>query len=138
MKFCHLQQHGWTLALCQMKRQRKTDTVYLLYVESKKYNKLVNIVKKKKQTDRYREQTSGYQWGEGRGREFGISRCKLWYTEWINIKVLLYSTGNYIQYPIINHNGKEYEKECIYTHTHTHTYIHIHMYKWITLLYTRN
>ena len=30
-----------------------------------------------------------------------------------NNKVLLYSTGNYIQYPILNHNGKEYEKECI-------------------------
>ena len=29
-------------------------------------------------------------------------------------KVLLYSTGNYIQYPVINHNGKEYEKEYIY------------------------
>ena len=28
----------------------------------------------------------------------------------------LYNTGNYIQYPVINHNGKEYEKEyvCIY------------------------
>ena len=25
-------------------------------------------------------------------------------------KVLLYSTGNYIQYPMINQNGKEYEK----------------------------
>ena len=25
-----------------------------------------------------------------------------------------YSTGNYIQYPVINHNGKEYDKECIY------------------------
>ena len=25
----------------------------------------------------------------------------------INNKVLLYSTGNYIQYPVINHNGKE-------------------------------
>ena len=45
--------------------------------------------------------------------EFGISRCKPLYTEWIN-KVLLYSTGNYIQYPVINHNGKEYEKEYIY------------------------
>ena len=28
----------------------------------------------------------------------------------MNSKVLLYSTGNYIQYPVINHNGKEYEK----------------------------
>ena len=46
--------------------------------------------------------------------EFGISRCKLLilYIEWINNKVLLYSTGSYIQYPVINHNGKEYEKEC--------------------------
>ena len=29
-------------------------------------------------------------------------------------QVLLYSTGNYIQYPVINHNGKAYEKECVY------------------------
>ena len=33
----------------------------------KKYNKLVNKTKKK-QTPRYLEQTSGYQWGEGGGR----------------------------------------------------------------------
>ena len=74
-----------------------------------------------KPTDRHREQTCGWGvgwggvgWG-GRGMdwEFGISRCKLLYIEWINNKVLLCSTGNYIQYPVINHNGKEYEKECI-------------------------
>ena len=28
--------------------------------------------------------------------------------------VLLYSIGNYIQYPGINHNGKEYEKKNVY------------------------
>ena len=42
-------------------------------MESKKYNKLVNITKTK-QTHRYKEQTSGYQQGEGRregGREEG-------------------------------------------------------------------
>ena len=44
--------------------------------------------------------------------EFGVSRCKLLYKEWIN-KVLLYSTGNYIQYSLIKHNGKEYKKEHI-------------------------
>ena len=50
--------------------------------------------------------------GGGRtGWEFGVSRCKLLCIEWIDNKVLLYSTGNYIQYPGINHNGKEYEKE---------------------------
>ena len=29
-------------------------------------------------------------------------------------KVLMHSTGNYIQYPVTNNNGKEYKKECIY------------------------
>ena len=60
--------------------------------------------------------------GRGMDWEFGIGRCKLLYIGWINNKILLYSTGNYIQYPGINHNGKE----CIY------------MYNWITLLYSRN
>ena len=30
--------------------------------------------------------------------------------EWIGSKVLAYSTGNYIQYPVTNYNGKEYQK----------------------------
>ena len=45
--------------------------------------------------------------------EFGTSRCKLLYIGLINNKVLLYSTGNYFEYPVINHSGKEYEKGCI-------------------------
>ena len=49
----------------------------------------------------------------GKDWEFGISRCKLLYIGWINNKVLLYNTGNYIQYPVINHNGKQYGKEYI-------------------------
>ena len=32
------------------------------------------------------------------------------YIDWKNNKVLLYSTGNYIQYPVRNPNEKEYEK----------------------------
>ena len=58
--------------------------------------------------------------GGGRGMEweFGISRCKLVYAEWINNKVLLYSTGNYIQYSVISHNGKEYKKVCIYMYAY--------------------
>ena len=44
--------------------------------------------------------------------EFDISRWKLSCTECVN-KILLYSTGNSIQYPVINHSGKEYEKECL-------------------------
>ena len=45
--------------------------------------------------------------------EFGISRHKLLYTGWINNNVLLYSTRNYIPYPEINQNRKEYEKVCV-------------------------
>ena len=45
--------------------------------------------------------------GGGMVWEFGISRCKLLYTEWINDKVLLHSKRKYIQYPVINPNGKE-------------------------------
>ena len=40
----------------------------------------------------------------------GLAGFKLLYIPWINNKVLQYSTGNYIQYLIINHNKKEYEK----------------------------
>ena len=40
-------------------------------------------------------------------------------------KVLLYSTESYTQYPVMNHNGGEYEKD-------------IHGYNRITLLYSRN
>ena len=71
----------------------------------------MNLSMKQKQNHGHREQTGGCQ-GEGAGGEmeweFGVSRCKLLYIEWINNKVLLYSTGSYIQYPMINHNGKEY------------------------------
>ena len=51
---------------------------------------------------------------EGRGGmywEFGVSRCKLLHIEWINNKILLYSTENYIQCRMIKHNGKEYIKK---------------------------
>ena len=42
-----------------------------------------------------------------------IYNIKLLYIGWISNKVLLYSTGNYIRYPAINHHGEEDEKECI-------------------------
>ena len=43
---------------------------------------------------------------EGVNWEFGISRIKLPYIKQINNKVLLYSTGNYIQYIVIMCNLK--------------------------------
>ena len=52
--------------------------------------------------------------GGGKDWVFGASRCKLLYIGWINNKVLLYSTGNYIQCLGVNPNGKEYGKKYIY------------------------
>ena len=68
----------------------------------------MNISTKQKQTHRHREQTGDFQ-GQGGWKdwEFGISKYKLLYIGWINSKVLLYITGNYIQYPGIKHNGKK-------------------------------
>ena len=43
------------------------------------------------------------------GWEFGVSRCNLLYKELIYNKVLLCST-EYIQYPVINHDGKNMKK----------------------------
>ena len=76
----------------------------------------INVSTKQKQTHIHREQTCGCRGGkgwEGKDWEFGISRCKLEYIGWINNKILLYSTGNYTQYPVINDNGKEYEKKYV-------------------------
>ena len=64
--------------------------------------------------------------GRGRGErlywESGISRCKLVYVDWIKNKILLYSAGYYIQYPMTNYDGKEYGKELIYIYIHTDMY----------------
>ena len=101
------------------KSERERQLPYdITYMWNLKYDKNETIYENRKRLTDIDIQTRGCQggWGGGGGMdwEFGISRCKLLYIEWINNKVLLYSTGNYIQYPAINHNGKEYEKEYIY------------------------
>ena len=125
--FCHI----WKLDLKLEKkiRKRKTNTMwYHLYVESKIWHKWSYLWNRNWITDIENRMVVAKEEGIGGGMEweFGVSRRKLLYIEWINNKVLLYSTENYIQYPMINHNGKEYIKKCIY------------MYYWITLLYSSN
>ena len=66
-----------------------------------------------KQTLRHREQDVGNQ-GEGTDWKFVVNRWKLIYIECINNKVLLYSTGNYIQHAVISQNEVEYEKGYMY------------------------
>ena len=109
-------------------RKRKTNTMYHLYVESKTWHNWTYLQNRNRLTDTENRLVVAKREGSGRGMEWevGISRCKLLSLEWVNNMVLLYSTGNYIQYPGINHNGKEYEKECVRT------------YNWVTLLYSRN
>ena len=46
--------------------------------------------------------------------ESGVSRCKLLHLEWISNDILLYSSGNYIQSLVMEHDGRSCEKkECI-------------------------
>ena len=55
--------------------------------------------------------------GEGGGEDglgLGMRRCKLLATGWINNKVLLFSIGNCVQYPVKHHNRKHFEKLRIY------------------------
>ena len=49
---------------------------------------------------------NGEEGGGGKDWEFGNSTCNLVYIGWIDNTVLLYGKGNYIQYAVINHNGK--------------------------------
>ena len=64
-------------------------------MESKKYNTLVNITKET-QIHRYREQTSGYQWGEGRGEgQIGVGDSEVQTIRYKrSYKDILYNTGN--------------------------------------------
>ena len=47
-------------------------------------------------------------------REFGVSKCKLFHLEWISDEILLYSIENYIWSLGIEHDGRQYEKKCVY------------------------
>ena len=89
-----------------MKSERERQILYdITYIWNLKYGTNEPTYKKRKQTHRHGEQTCG-----GReGREWfglGVNRWKILHLEWIYNKVLLYSTGSYIQSPGIDHDGK--------------------------------
>ena len=72
----------------------------------------VNVSERQKLNPRHREQACGYQ-GEAVGRRmdclFVIDRYTLLHREWIN-NIFLHSTGNDIQSPGLNYNGKNISK----------------------------
>ena len=109
-------------------RKRKANNIwYHFYVESKIGSKwpIYETESGKQRVD------SGLQGGQ-RWERFGLGVWdKLMQTGIYRMdkqKVLLNDTGNYIQYSVINHNGKEYEKECI----------HKYIYSWVPLLFSSN
>jgi len=102
---------------------KKTNTTwYHLYVEYKIWHKWASLGNRNRLTDIERRLTvtmvgieRDVDW------EPGISRCKLLHISRINNEVLLYSTGNHSQCPVINHNGKNMKKIVrIYIYIHTH------------------
>ena len=96
---------GNGLRICIVMLQTMSRFSNLKGKESRlKNNAALVLTEKRKQT--YGRQAEARY--ERDGREFAIHRCKLLYIEWINSQVQMYSTGNYIQYAMINHNGNEY------------------------------
>ena len=75
-----------------------------------------NLSVEQKETLRHGEQSGGCQWGGGwDGVEWKVEvRCKLLEIGWITNKILLHSTGNYIQYPMTKHNVKKNTKYNVY------------------------
>ena len=62
--------------------------------------------------------SKGKEGGRGKDWESGVSRCKPLYIENKSNKVLLYSTGNNIQCPVTNHNGKNIKNYVCMIYTH--------------------
>ena len=101
------------IILCEARR-RKTDTIWChLYMESKVWHKLTYLQDSNRFTDIANRPVVARGYRGRDGLESGISRCRPLSIEWINNRILLCSTGNYIQHLVTNHNGKENEKEFI-------------------------
>ena len=79
--------------------QKDKDTIrYHFYVKSKIGHKWIYLQNRNRLTDvENRLMVAKGEGGGIRRLRVGIHRCKLLYIDWINNKVLLCSTGNYIQ-----------------------------------------
>ena len=73
----------------------------------------MNLSVEKKQIHRQGEQTCGCQAGGGEGREWDglgvrVNKCKLLHLEPTYNEILLYSTGNYVQSPVMDDDERLY------------------------------
>ena len=83
-------------------------SIVVVYVESKICHKLTYLQNRNRLTDIENRLVVAKGMGRRSGMdgEFRVGRWKLLHLEWINNKVLLYSTGNYIQPLGIDHSGR--------------------------------
>ena len=85
------------IILSEVSQKEKTNTYDITYMWNLKYYTNEFIYETDSQTQRTNLWLpGGKRSGRGMDWEFGINRCIVLYIEWINNKVLLYSTGNYI------------------------------------------
>ena len=102
-------------------RQRKTNIIYPLYVESKKNctNELY-LENRSRVTDvENKVMVAWVGGGKGKGginREIEIDRYTQLYVKQVTNKDLLYGTGNSFQYSAMIYMGKESEKERLYVY----------------------
>ena len=64
----------------------------------------MNLSKEKKQTHRCENRFMVAKVESGMDWAFGVSGCKLLHLEWISNKIQQYSTGNYIQWLVMEHD----------------------------------
>ena len=105
-------------------RKRKTKPHDIIYTRLKRgTNELIYEIETFTDMENRPVAAKG-EWGEG-GMDWESSRdrCQLFYREWVNDKVLPHSTGNYTQYPVINHNGK-YDHMCACACVHLSESLH--------------
>ena len=98
--------------VCKMSQRKTTLIQYHLHVESKMRHKWIYICNRNRITDIENRLViaKGRGLDEGWSGRLGLAEISSYIEKWINNNnILLYSTENYIQYLMINHNGKEHK-----------------------------
>ena len=87
--------------------KRKTNMKwYHLYVEYKIGHKWTYLWYRFTDIENRLVVAKGERGGSRMDGEFGVGRCKLLQSEWVSNEVLLWGTGNYIQFLGIEHDGR--------------------------------
>ena len=95
------------LILCEVSQKEKDKYLMILLICGICNMAQMYLPIEQKQIYGFGEHSCGCQGGgSGMDWKFGVNRCKLLHLEWISNEILLYSTGNYIQSLVIEHDGR--------------------------------